>query len=123
LTYADNTFRATLSGAYEVAGGGSFGSTTRRQTASFSLTDQFASRWSADLTGGYQVNRSLDDAESEDLTSVSGSAGIRYLPRDKVALRLSGNAFRQWSDGTVGSDLTRYSAVLGITLGHTYNIY
>jgi hypothetical protein len=123
LTYADNTFRATLSGAYDVTGGGSFGSTTRRQTAIISLTDQFASRWWADLTGSYQVSRSLDDTESEDLNSASGSAGIRYRPRDNVTLRLSGNAFRQWSDGTVGSDLTRYSAVLGITLGHTYNIY
>jgi hypothetical protein len=123
LIYAGNTFRATLSGAYEVGGGGSFGSTTRRQTASFSLTDQFASRWWADLTGSYQVRQSLDDTESEDLTSASGSAGIRYHPRENVTLRLSGNAFRQWSDGTVGSDLTRYSAVLGITLGHTYNIY
>ncbi|HWS15645.1 MAG TPA: hypothetical protein VN450_05565 [Candidatus Methylomirabilis sp.] len=123
LTHSDNTFRASLSGSFEHAGGGSFGVTTQRQTVLLSLSDQFASRWWADLTGSYQVNRSLDETVSEDLSSATGTAGIRYQHRDWLSLNLSGTAFRQWSNGTVGTDLKRYSAFLGLTLGYTYNIY
>ena len=124
LTYsADNTFRAALSASQDQVGGGSFGRTTRRQTVLLSLSDQFAIRWWADLAGSYQVDRSLDDAASENISSATGTAGIRYLPRDWFSLNLSGTALRQWSRGTVGSDLKRYSAFLGLTLGYTYNIY
>jgi len=123
LAYADNTFRATLAASMDQVGGGSFGRTTRRMTGLFTLTDQFASRWWADLAGSYQVNKSLDEEVSENLSSANGTVGIRYLPRDWVSLNLSGTAFRQWSRGTVGSDLVRYSAFLGLTLGYTYNIY
>lgn len=124
LTYSsDNTFRATLSASLDLVGGGSFGRTTRRMTGLFLLSDRFASRWWVDLNAVYQEDRSLDDAESEDISSASGTAGIRYLPRDWVSLNLSGTAFRQWSRGTAGSDLMRYSAFLGLTLGYTYNVY
>lgn len=123
LAYADNTFRAALTASMDQVGGGSFGRTTRRMTGLFTLTDQFASRWWADLAGSYQVNRSLDEAVSENISSASGTAGIRFMPRDWISLNLAGTAFRQWSRGTVGSDLVRYSAFLGLTLGYTYNIY
>ena len=123
LTYADNTFRATFTGSMELVGGGSFGATTRRQTALLTLSEQFTSRWWADLSGSYQLNRSLDEAVSQDLSSAAGTAGIRFLPRDWLTLRVSGTAFRQWSDGTIGTDLKRYSAFLGLTLGYAYNIY
>ncbi len=123
LVYADNNFRATLSGSFERAGGGSFGLTTQRESANLSVSDQFADRWWADLSGGYQRNRSLDAAPSEDLVSATGTAGIRYQIWEWANARLSGTAYRQWSNGTIGNDLTRYSAFLGVTVGHTYNIY
>jgi hypothetical protein len=123
LTYAGAEFQTTLFGSIDQSGGGSFGLTTRRQTVGLSFTDQFARRWSANLSGSYEQNRSLDAAVSENLTSATGSAGVGYQPLEWATLHLSGTALRQWSDGTVGADLTRYSAFLGITLGYTFNIY
>lgn len=123
LTYAQKEFRAALTGSIDQSGGGSFGLTTRRQTVGLSFTDRFAPEWTADLSGNFQENRSLDAAVSQDLTSATGTAGVGYHPATWATLHLSGTAFRQWSNGAVGTDLTRYSAFLGLTLGTTYNIY
>lgn len=123
LIFAERDFRAALTGSIDQAGGGSFGMTTRRQSVTLSFADRFAPEWTADLSGNYQENRSLDPAVTENLTSASGTAGIGYQPLTWATLHLSGTAFRQWSNGTVGTDLTRYSAFLGVTLGKTYNIY
>jgi hypothetical protein len=123
LTYLDNNFQASLTGSVDQSGGSSLGFTTQRESATLSLTDQFALHWWGDLLGNYQVNRSLDAVVSEDLTSAAGTAGIRYQPATWATLHLSGTAFRQWNNGAIGTDLTRYSAFLGITLGKTYNIY
>ncbi len=123
LTYAARDFSAALFGSIDQLGGGSFGLTTRRQSVGVTLADRFAPEWTADLSGNYQQNRSLDAAVSEDLTSASGTAGIGYQPATWATLHLSGTASRQWSNGAVGTDLTRYSAFLGVTVGNTYNIY
>ena len=123
LVYFERDFRAALSGKIEQAGGGNLGVTTRRETVSLSVSDQFASRWWADLTGTYQVNRPLESNVSGDLTSATGTAGIRHKPLEWLDVHLSGTGFRQSGTGTLGSDLTRYSAFLGVTVGNTYNIY
>lgn len=123
LVYFERDFRAALSGTIEQAGGGNLGVTTRRETVSLSVSDQFALRWWADLTGTYQVNRSLEHNASGDLTSAAGTAGVRYQPLEWLNVHLSGSGFRQSGNGTLGSDLTRYSAFLGVTVGNTYNIY
>jgi hypothetical protein len=124
IVYLDNNFRAALSGTVEQAGGGNLGATTRRETVSLSVSDQFATRWFADAIGTYQVNRSLESDVSGDLTSAIFTAGVRHKPLEWLEVHLSGSGLRQSGDnGTLGSDLTRYSAFLGVTLGKTYNIY
>jgi hypothetical protein len=124
LVYFDNNFRAALSGTIEQAGGGNLGRTTRRETVSLTVSDQFATRWWADLIGIYQVNRSLESDASGDLTSAICTAGVRHKPLEWLEVHLSGSGLRQSGDnGTLGSDLKRYSAFLGVTLGKTYNIY
>ena len=123
LSYAGQNARASLTGSISQSGGGSFGLTTRRESVGVSLSGRFAPKWTADLSGNFQVNRSLDAAVSQDLTSATGTAGVGYQPATWATLHLSGTAFRQWSNGTVGADLMRYSAFLGVTLGYTYNIY
>lgn len=123
LVYSERDVRAALSGTFEQAGGGNLGVTTRRESVSLSLSNQFALRWWANLTGTYQVNRSLEPNVSGDLTSTIGTAGIRHKPLEWMEVHLSGSGFRQSGNGTLGTDLTRYSAFLGVTLGKTYNIY
>jgi hypothetical protein len=124
IVYLDNNFRASLSGTVEQAGGGNLGATTRRETVSLSVSDQFATRWWADAIGTYQVNRSLESDGSGDLTSAIFTAGVRHKPLEWLEVHLSGSGLRQSGDnGPLGSDLTRYSAFLGVTLGKTYNIY
>ena len=123
LVYSVRDFRAALSGTIEQAGGGNLGVTTRRETVSLSLSDQFAARWWADLTGTYQVNRPIETDVSGDLTSAAGTARIRHQPLEWLEVHLSGSGFRQSGNGVLGSDLTRYSAFLGVTVSHTYNIY
>jgi|GEM_PF-2534326 len=123
VTYTQKDFRAALTGSVDQSGGGSFGFTTRRRSVNLSFADRFAPEWTADLFGSFQENRSLDPGVTQDLTSATGTAGVGYQPTTWATFRLSGTAFRQWSNGSVGSDLKRYSAFLGITLGYTYNIY
>jgi len=123
LAYHSRDFNVSLIGTMDQSGGGSFGYTTQRESVALTLTDRIAARWWADLSGSYQQNRSLDAAVSEDMTSATGTAGIRYQVREWANVRLSGTAFRQWNNGTIGTDLARYSAFLGITLGKTFNIY
>jgi hypothetical protein len=124
IVYLDNNFRASLSGTVEQAGGGNLGVTTRRETVSLSVSDQFATRWWLDFTGTYQVNRSLESDVSGDLTSSIGTAGVRHKPLEWLEVHLSGSGLRQSGDnGTLESDLTRYSVFLGVTLGKTYNVY
>ena len=123
LVYNGRDVRASLSGTFEQAGGGNLGITTRRESVSLTVSDQFALQWWADLTGTYQVNRPLESNVSGDLTSAMGTAGVRYQPLEWLEVHLSGAGFRQSGNGVLGSDLTRYSAFLGITLSHTYNIY
>ena len=123
LIYSDRDYRAALSGTFEQAGGGNLGVTTRRETISFSVSDQFALRWWADLRGTYQINRPLESNVSGDLTSMTGTAGIRHQLLEWLEVHLSGSGFRQSGNGTLGTDLTRYSAFLGVALGKTYNVY
>jgi len=123
LVYSKKLSRLTLTGLIDQSGGGSFGRTTRRQSVGVSFVNTIAQAWTADLSGIYEVNRSLDAVVSEDLISATGTAGVGYLPAPWATIRVSGTTFHQWSNGTVGTDLTRYSAFLGITLGYTYNIY
>lgn len=123
LIYVERDFRASLTGSMDHAGGSVFGLTTRRQSIAVSVVDNLAREWTADFLGTVQENRSLDAAVSEDLISASGTAGVGYQPTTWATIRLSGTAFRQWSNGVIGTDLKRYSGFLGITLGYTYNIY
>lgn len=123
VSYARRDFRAALTGSIGQSGGGSFGLTTRRESVNLTFSNRFSPKWSADLAGSYQQNRSLDAVVSEDIASATGSTGVRYQPSEWATLRLSGSASRQWSSGTVGTDLTSTSAFLGLTLGTTYNIH
>ncbi len=123
VEYRLRDLSVSIAGSVAQSGGGSFGLTTQRESIGLILSNQIAARWWTDLSGSYEQNRSLDDAVSEDLTSATGTAGIRHQVWEWATVRLSGTAFRQWSNGVIGTDLTRYSAFLGITLGKTYNIY
>lgn len=123
LKYAGSNTTASLAGSISQSGGGSFGLTTRTESVALSFSKRFAPQWTADLSGIFQASRSLDSPPSQDLVSATGTVGVGYQPASWATLHLSGTAFRQWSDGTVGTDLTRYSAFLGVTLGYAYNIY
>lgn len=123
LNYSAQNFRAGLSGSINQSGGGSLGFTTRRESVSLSLSNQFSARWGGDLSGSFQKSQSLDPANSEDIESATGTAGLRYQPWEWCTIHLSGTAFQQWSHGTVGTDLKRYSALLGFTFGYTHNLY
>jgi len=123
LKYSSEKLRAGLSGSINQSGGGSLGFTTQTESVSLSLSNQFSAHWWGDLSGSFQKNKSLDPANSENLESATGTAGIRYQPWEWATLHLSGTALQQWSHGTVGTDLKRYSALLGFTLGYTYNLY
>jgi hypothetical protein len=120
LTYTWQYFQATLGGSYQVSGVGSFGEATKRGTVNLNLRNQFAERWWWDLSGSYQNNRSFEDQETVDISTIYASAGIRYTATEWASFRLSGNAVRQNSDGIDGNDVDRESVFLGIVLSKLY---
>lgn len=117
LGYSHNTFHATLYGNYGYSG--LSGAVTRMQTVGITLADQFSPRWSWSLGGNYQARRTVFEVTSRDDDTVNGTGTIGYAPWEWGAFNLTGTATRQQTDAPNG-DITRYSAVLGFTLGKTY---
>lgn len=123
LKYTWQYFQASINGSYEHAGGSSFGGTTRRGTVYLRMTNQFAERWWWDLSGSYQINRSVDEQESEDINTTEGAAGIRYAMSEWASFRLKGEILRQRSDGLSGSDIDRESVFLIMDLSTVYRLF
>lgn len=120
LAYTWQYFQATLGGSYQVSGVGSFGQATKRGSVNLNLTNQFAERWWWDLSGSYQNNRSFEDQETVDISTMYASAGLRYTATEWASFSLKGNIVRQSSDGIEGNDVDRESVFLGIVLSKLY---
>ena len=123
LTYVWHYFKASLLGSYEFAGGGSFGSATKQATVGLDLTDQFTEGWWWELSGYFQNNSPPGDADEDGINTVEGTATIRYAAFEWASFYLSGNLFRQRSDGSGAGDIDGESVFLGITLGKFYRLY
>jgi hypothetical protein len=124
LTYAWKDFRASLLGSYGLSGGGSFGVTTHRGNIQLTFTNQFAKGWWWDLSGSYQINRSLDTPRTEDINTWDGNAGLRYQAAEWASFHLSGNMTRQSARNSVqGADLDRSSVLLGLDLSKDYKLF
>jgi hypothetical protein len=105
------------------SGGSGYGEATRQWTAGLALNDQFTREWSWNLSGTYQVSRSVFTTDTVNLTTIYGTAGLSYKPWEWGSLNLTGNLNRQTSDGQFGDALNNSSALLGITIGKPYKIY
>jgi hypothetical protein len=106
-----------------VAGGGSFGATSKRGTVSLVLENQFAQRWWWDLSGSYQNNKFTEASATGDIDTFQGAAGIRYAVFEWASLRLKGNVVRQQSSDPAGSNLDRETIFLGCDLHKLYKVF
>jgi len=123
VSYTSETFTANVYGSAVYSGGSGFGEATRQYTAGLSFSDQFTREWSWNLSGTYQVSRSAFATDAVDLTTIYGTAGLRYKPWEWGSFDLTGNLNRQTSDGQFGDTLNNYSALLGISIEKPYKIY
>ena len=123
VSYASEMFTASTFGSAVYSGGSGFGEATRQWTVGLAFSDQFTREWSGNLSGAYQVSRSVFTSNAVDLKSTSGTAGLRYQPWEWGSLDLTGNLNRQISKGQLGETLNNYSVLLGITISRPYNIF
>jgi hypothetical protein len=107
---------------YSSSGSG-FGQATRQWTAGLALNDQFTREWFWNLSGTYQVSKSVFEADAVNITTLYGTAGLRYKPWEWGSLDLTGYVDRQISDSQFGSDLNNFVATLGITIGKSYKVF
>ena len=123
IAYTSAGFTAQVFGSAVYSGGSGFGQATRQYTTGLAFTDQFTREWSGNLSGAYQVSRSVFVTDAVNLHAIVGSAGLSYKPWVWGGLDLTGNLNRQTSDGQFGQNLNVYSAVLGITISKPYTIF
>ena len=123
VTYTSETFTANVYGSAVYSGGSGFGQATRQWTAGLAFSDQFAREWSWNLSGTYQISKSVFVTDAVNLTTIYGTAVLSYKPWEWGSLDLTGYLNRQTSDGQSGSDLNTYAATLGITIGKPYKIF
>jgi hypothetical protein len=122
LTYAAETFHASLFGSALYSGGSGFGTTTWQYTAGLNLSDQFARDWFWRLSGSYQISESAF-GDAVDLNSTYGTAGITYKPWKWLGFDLSGSLNRQTSSGQFGSTVDGYAVILGFVLEESYTVF
>jgi hypothetical protein len=122
-SYTSGTFTASVFGSAVYASTSGFGEATRQWTAGLAVNDQFTREWFWNLSGAYQVSKSVFVTDTVDLTTIYGAAGLSYRPWMWGSLDLTGHINRQTSESQFGSDLTNYVATLGITIGKPYKVY
>ncbi len=123
ITYTRVTFAARAFGSYVYSGSTGFGQATRQWTTGISLSDKLAREWGWNLSGTYQVSRSVFESGAVDLSAFYGSGSLLYQPLEWATLDLTGNMSRQRSSGQFGDTLNNYSAILGVTMGKPYKLY
>ena len=123
LSYASEGFTARAYGSAVYSGGSGYGGATRQYTAGLAFSNQFAMEWSWNLSGTYQVSRSVFVTDAVNLTTITGAAGLSYRPWEWASLDLTGTVNRQTSDGQFGNTLNSYSTLLGITVEKPYRIF
>ena len=123
LLYKQETFTVALFGSGSYSGGSGYGSATRQYTAGMRLSDRFAMDWTWNLSGAYQVSRSVFSENTVDIHAINGSTGFQYHLLRWATLELSGNLHRQTSSGQFGEALDSYSALLGFTAAYPINLY
>jgi len=122
-SYTSETFTASVFGSAVYSGGSGYGEATRQWTAGLVLNDQFAREWYWNLSGTYQVSKSVFTADAVNITTIYGAAGLSYKPWEWGSLDLTGYLDRQTTDGQFGGDLNNYVATLGITIGKPYRVF
>jgi len=122
-SYTSETFTASVYGSAVYSGGSGFGQATRQWTAGLALSDQFTREWSWNLSGTYQISKSVFVSDAENLTTITGTAVLSYKPWAWASLDLTGHIDRQTSDGQSGGDLSNYVATLGFTIGKPYKVF
>lgn len=102
---------------------GSFGTETKREDVSLRLGNRFTESWSGDTSAVWQANRSIREPVPEDLMSFQWSVGLHYMITRYARVNLTGELFRQWNRGGIGSDLFRESALIGFDVGSDLPIF
>lgn len=123
IAYTRETFTARAFGSYVYSGGSGFGEATRQWTTGLEFTDQFTREWSGNLSGAYQISKSVFKSDAVNLNTIRGTAGLKYKAWEWASLDLTGNLDRQTSDGQLGETLNNYSVLLGFTIGKPYKIF
>ena len=122
-SYTSETFTANVFGSAVYSGGSGYGEATRQWTAGLAVQRPVRQEWSWNLSGSYQVSRSVFATDAIDLKTIYGTAGLRY---QALGVGQPG-PHRQPEPAEVQrpvrDTLNNYSALLGISIGKPYKIF
>jgi hypothetical protein len=122
-SYTSETFTASVYGSAVYSGGSGYGEATRQWTAGLAFNDQFAREWFWNLSGSYQVSKSVFTTDAVNSKTIYGTAVLSYRPWEWGSLDLTGYIDRQTSDGQFGTDLNNNVVTLGLTIGKPYKVF
>jgi hypothetical protein len=123
LAYATPDSVARFFGSAVYTGNSGFGEATRQLTVGLTFTNRMTMEWSWLFNAAYQNSESVFTQDSVKIASIYGKTGLQYRPLEWVAV--DGYITLDWqeSDGLHGHTIHSYSAVLGLTVGKSVNIY
>jgi len=123
LSYRTEQTSARFYGSAVYTGASGFGDPSEQYTVGLALEYLLSREWAWQGAAYYQKNDSVFEEDVVNYDTINARIGISYRPMDWLSIDGRISAEWQESGSQAGDTIEIYSAVLGFTIGKSFNIY